>query len=247
MLTGTAMERCNRRWQIAAAMWLVFLQAPAWGGPIVVELFTSQGCNSCPPAEAYLGELAQRSDVLALSYHVDYWNYLGWKDPHALPAATLRQRAYARQLRLRTVFTPQMIIDGRTSLVGSDRRRVETRLDQTRDAMMAVALTREQGALVVLVGPDQSPESADVLLIPYRRTAHSFIAAGENRGLRLKEFNVVREVRRIGRTSAQSRRFDVDIDSIPQDATDVAVLLQRPLHGGIVGAAQASVPSLKFR
>jgi hypothetical protein len=241
------MERCNRRWNIVALLCFALLQARAWASPTVVELFTSQGCNSCPPAEAYLGELAQRSDVLALSYHVDYWNYLGWKDPHALPAATERQRAYAKQLRLRTVFTPQMIIDGRTSLVGSDRRRVETQLDQTRDAMMAVALTREQGALVVLVGPDQSPESADVLLIPYRRTAHSFIAAGENRGLRLKEFNVVREVRRIGRTSAQSRRFDVDIDSIPQDATDVAVLLQRPLHGGIVGAAQASVPSLKFR
>ncbi|MEZ5459713.1 MAG: DUF1223 domain-containing protein [Steroidobacteraceae bacterium] len=226
---------------------LALLQARAWASPTVVELFTSQGCNSCPPAEAYLGELAQRSDVLALSYHVDYWNYLGWKDPHALPVATERQRAYAKQLRLRTVFTPQMIIDGRTSLVGSDRRRVETRLGQGRELNLPVSVILEQDELVVLLGPDQSPAPADTLLIPYRRTAHSFIAAGENRGLRLKEFNVVREVRNVGRTSAQSRRLSVAIDSIPPDATDVAVLLQRPLQGEIVGAAQVQVGSPRSR
>src|SRR5882757_2195980 len=85
--------------------------------PAVVELFTSQGCSSCPPADTYVGELAQRRDVLALSFHVDYWDDQGWRDRFGLPEAVQRQRAYAKVLRLPSVYTPQVVIDGRNNFV----------------------------------------------------------------------------------------------------------------------------------
>src|SRR6202163_2652786 len=89
--------------------------------PVVVELFTSQGCSSCPPADALLGELAQRGDVLALGFHISYWDGLGWKDPSSRQSSTDRQRAYARLLGRGQVYTPQMVVEGRSEMVGSDR------------------------------------------------------------------------------------------------------------------------------
>jgi len=97
--------------------------------PTVVELFTSQGCNSCPPADAYLGELAQRDDVLALSMHIDYWDYLGWKDTFSSAFATERQRAYSRALGKSFVYTPQMVVGGVAEAMGSRRHGVEPEID----------------------------------------------------------------------------------------------------------------------
>src|SRR6516162_11255938 len=103
--------------------------AEAGERPIMVELFTSEGCSSCPPADALLTELAGRPDVLALSFHVDYWDRLGWKDPFSSPAATERQQRYAELLRLATVYTPQMVVDGKWQAVGSDHAEVKRALD----------------------------------------------------------------------------------------------------------------------
>src|ERR1700736_1842766 len=105
---------------------LAVVVTPAAAGerPIVVELFTSQGCSSCPPADALLAELAQRPDVIALGFHIDYWDDLGWKDPLSSPAATARQRDYARQFGRRQVYTPQLVVDGAEEAVGSDRAAV---------------------------------------------------------------------------------------------------------------------------
>src|SRR5260221_3177098 len=89
--------------------------------PVVVELFTSQGCSSCPPADALLGELTRHADVLPLAFHVDYWNRLGWKDPYSSAESTARQRTHSRQLGLRTTYTPQMVVDGGIDVVGSER------------------------------------------------------------------------------------------------------------------------------
>src|SRR5712692_11374701 len=114
--------------------WLVLGASSAAAGerPIVVELFTSEGCSSCPPADALLAQLASRPEVLALSFHVDYWDRLGWKDPFSSPAATERQHRYAELLRLATIYTPQIVVDGKWQAVGSDRGEVERALDAAR-------------------------------------------------------------------------------------------------------------------
>ena len=106
--------------------------AEAGERPIVVELFTSQGCSSCPPADALLGELAKRTDVLALGFHVDYWDYIGWKDPYASKLATKRQRQYAETFKLSYVYTPQMVVNGVTESVGSDRAGIEAAVEKAK-------------------------------------------------------------------------------------------------------------------
>ena len=112
---------------LAAALWFGGAAADlvAAERKVVVELFTSQGCSSCPPADAYLGELAQRDDVLALSFHVDYWNYIGWRDPFSKRQWSARQRAYGDTLKRRYVYTPQIVVDGAAEAVGSKRSQVE--------------------------------------------------------------------------------------------------------------------------
>jgi hypothetical protein len=178
----------RRRW-IAAAF--AALLAPAAvpmqalaedkGMPVVVELFTSQGCSSCPPADEYLGELAHRRDVIALAFHVDYWDYIGWKDPFASPDFTRRQRAYAGALGLRGLYTPQMIVDGRADAVGSDRARVE---DMVRGSMSVpkLALGLEPGAAegqARLVLPEARFERpATIWLALYEREARTKVNFG---------------------------------------------------------------------
>src|SRR5215471_15651099 len=109
--------------------------------PIMVELFTSEGCSSCPPADALLAELATRPALLALSFHVDYWDRLGWKDPFSSAAATRRQDRYARLLGLAAVYTPQIVVDGHWQAIGSDRDAVAQALAEARQAAAAVPMT----------------------------------------------------------------------------------------------------------
>src|SRR5205814_1096869 len=119
---------------------LLPVTAQAETRPVVVELFTSQGCSSCPPADRLLSELAERPDVIALGLHIDYWDDLGWKDPLSSPEATARQRDYARQFGRRQVYTPQLVVDGTEEAVGSDRAAVLQALKQTkRDTLAPVA------------------------------------------------------------------------------------------------------------
>src|SRR6266478_8970543 len=122
------MKRANPLLIFLTAIPMVFAVSTARADeaapPVVVELFTSQGCSSCPPADAYLGDLARREDILALGFHVDYWNYIGWADPYSLKLATRRQQDYAGTMRLASVFTPQMVVNGTGQGVGSDREAI---------------------------------------------------------------------------------------------------------------------------
>src|SRR5262252_1517002 len=135
-----------RAWAILTLLGLAFGSAPLVAGEsrVVVELFTSEGCSSCPPADALLAELASRPEVLALSFHVDYWDRLGWKDPFSSPAATERQQRYASVLGLATVYTPQIVVDGKWQAVGSDRVEVE-------QALKAAGRSRDEVPVVLAV------------------------------------------------------------------------------------------------
>ncbi len=208
--------------------------------PAVIELFTSEGCSSCPPAEAYVGELAQRPDVLALSFHVDYWDDLGWRDRFALPEAVQRQRVYAKVLRLSSVYTPQVVIDGHEDCVGSDRNSIGRALAQKRGGV-AVALTVREGEVLVDLGARENIAPSDVVLVAYRRTAVSPIGRGENAGRTIKEFNIVREFHSLGRWDGQPRQYRTRVDALPADATDVAILVQPLGQAPIIGAAAAAL------
>jgi hypothetical protein len=208
--------------------------------PAVVELFTSEGCNSCPPAEAYVGELAGRHDVLALAFHVDYWDDLGWRDRFGLSQSVERQRAYARSLRLSSVYTPEVVIDGRADYVGSNRVGIGNALKGKRDGV-PVTLSVGNGEAEVRLGPGEQGAGGDVVLVAYLRKAVSSIGRGENAGRTLDEYNIVRAVVPLGRWNGGAQEFHAKLASLPQDATDVAVLVQSPGQGAVVGAATQRV------
>jgi hypothetical protein len=168
--------------------------------PIVVELFTSEGCSSCPPADALLAELANRPDVLALSFHIDYWDGLGWKDPFSSREATHRQQRYETLFDLATVYTPQIVVDGRWQAVGSDRGEVQRALDLAqRDRVdVPVMLALDRGQAHVKLSDVGDPVSASVLLIGFDRRHVDKVRGGENGGRTLAHVDVVRGVDEIG-------------------------------------------------
>src|SRR6516225_8276648 len=171
--------------------------------PIVVELFTSEGCSSCPPADALLAQLASRTDMLALSFHVDYWDRLGWKDPYSSHEATARQQHYATLLDLATVYTPQIVVDGRWQAVGSDRPDVEHALDLARRDRQEVLVTLalDRGQVQIKLGQGSDAAAASVLLIGFDRRHVTAVKRGENGGRILSHVDVVRGVEEIARYS----------------------------------------------
>ena len=221
------------------SMWFAFLgllvSASVGAQPVVVELFTSQGCSSCPPADVLLGELARRPGVVALAYHVDYWDELGWKDRFSLPAATQRQQGYVRRLVKSGPFTPQVVVSGDTSVVGSNRAAVEAAVAGDRDAL-AIALSKQGGNLQIDFR-EAWRETMDVYLITYLDEATAKIGSGENANRTLKHFNVVRSLKRLGTWNGKPQRQTVPLAGLPRDASAVAVILQRKNQGAIAGAA----------
>ena len=215
--------------------------------PTVVELYTSQGCSSCPPADALLGELAKRSDILALAFHVDYWDDLGWRDRFDLPVSAQRQSRYARHLGVASVYTPQMVIDGSVDALGSDRQRLTQLLSVPRDGI-AVHATVSGDELAVSVDAVAAAlkfdvsQPYDVALVSYLRNAETAIGRGENSGRLLKEFNVVRSMSTLGNWQGAAGEWHVKLKSLPADATNVAVLVQQSNFGAIVGAVSAALP-----
>ena len=209
--------------------------------PAVIELYTSQGCNSCPPADALLGELARRPEVLALAFHVDYWDDLGWKDRFDLPVAVQRQSNYARALKLASMYTPQMVIDGQADVLGSDRERVEQLLHQPRTGV-PVHIAVQGDELVVGLDDVANSPASEVQLVSYLRAAETAIGRGENSGRLLREFNIVRSLTTLGKWRGTAAQWRVKLTSLPADAHDVAVLVQEPLSGAMAGAASLALP-----
>lgn len=221
---------------VAATLLSCAVAAQAQPRPAVIELFTSEGCSSCPPAETYLGELAQRPDVLALAFHVDYWDDLGWRDRFEVTEATPRQRLYAKALRLPSIYTPQLIVDGRADFVGSNRAAISEALAEPRHGV-AVAFAMHDGDIQIDVGAQDGGGPCDVLLVAYLHSATSPIGRGENAGRTLTEFNIVRSIQNLGPWNGQPRQYHAPLKRLPSDATDVAVLVQSAGQGSVVGAA----------
>lgn len=204
--------------------------------PVVVELFTSQGCSSCPPADALVAELADtRPDVLALTFHVTYWNRLGWTDPFSFQGATERQRGYVALSVSPQVYTPAMVVDGRLDVVGSDRRGVAAALAQAgADAAAGaeVGAVRRGRTLAVSVGAGEG--TGKIVLVGYDRRHETAVARGENGGRTLTEVNVVRSIAVVGTWSGSATQLEVPVPA----GEDAAVLVQAA-NGRIVGAARA--------
>lgn len=207
--------------------------------PVVVELFTSQGCSSCPPAEAFLTELAKRPDVLALELHVDYWDYIGWKDPFASHVYVERQRDYSGHLGSRYVYTPQMVIDGHIDVVGSHRDEVEDAIVSARENAPegpSVAMTRSGDNIRVRIGGTDRVGAYDVYFITYDAQHTTEVARGENRGKTLVNTNIVREFDRIGHWTGKPMELDVTIAGKKGDG-GCAVIVQQRGPGPVVAAA----------
>lgn len=200
--------------------------------PVVVELFTSQGCSSCPPADAYLGELARRSDVLALSWHVDYWDYIGWKDPFAQSAFTARQRDYGRVLAQRYIYTPQMVIDGRLQGIGSEKSTINGLISQAarqREASSRPTLTLDGDTLRIEGGKVETVAVVWLALFePEHRTA---IRRGENAGRNLGNYNVVREMRVLGHYKGEAITLPLGLDPVAA-GKGRAIVVQSELPSG---------------
>jgi hypothetical protein len=204
--------------------------------PVVVELFTSQGCSSCPPANAFLNELSkQPSDVLALAFHVTYWDYLGWKDPFSLPVATDRQAQYGRRFGDGS-YTPEIVVDGAAGLVGSYRDEVNSAIAKARTQNVTAAevnLVARDGKASIDIGAGKG--AARVMLVGFDREHVTAIGRGENRGRTMAEANIVRSFRPIG----QWNGAPVHLEEQLPDGEQVAVILESA-DGRIVGASRVS-------
>jgi hypothetical protein len=198
--------------------------------PTVVELYQSQGCSSCPPADAVLNALADRPDVLALSFAVTYWDQLGWKDTFASPAFTQRQWDYAHAEGRTYVATPQMVVDGRGAVTGNDRAQVDEAI--RRFARPADGPTIAGGDAAVSIGVGKG--KATVWLVRYDpRTIAVPIRAGENGGRTIAHRNIVRQLVRLGQWTGAPQRL-----AVPQGPASLssAILLQQGAGGAIIAA-----------
>ncbi|URW76707.1 DUF1223 domain-containing protein [Sphingomonas donggukensis] len=209
--------------------------APPVAAPVVVELYQSQGCSSCPPADAVLNALAARSDVIALNFAVTYWDRLGWKDSFARPAFTDRQWDYARAAGRGNVSTPQMIVDGRTAIVGSRAAEVDAVITRARNNRPGPAILVNGSTIGIPAARTGAP--ATLWLVRYDpRTLQVAIRAGENGGRTIAHRNIVRELTPLGSWSGAAKRYALP-PAVPGLAT--ALLLQQGRGGPIIAARRA--------
>ncbi len=211
----------------------------------ILELFTSQGCSSCPPADALMQSYANRGDVIALSFSVDYWDYLGWKDTLANPKNSARQRAYAKQRGDGRIYTPQMVVNGQTHTLGSSAQEIDQAIDasaaQFAKHRIPVVVRSEAGQLIIETGnaPDGAGiKDANIWLALIQREVSIPVKGGENHGRTITYYNVVREMTPVGMWSGKAMTIRLDREAILQPgAGSCAVLIQSGKAGPIIGAA----------
>ena len=207
--------------------------------PVVVELFTSQGCSACGAADKLVGQLADDPDVLALTFAVDYWDYLGWNDTFARPEFSDRQKAYEQKLALRDLYTPQIVVDGRTQLAGAETKGVEALIHKAgRDRSEGPRL-RLSHRTRLTVGPGRRPPGgADVWLVRYDPAERQVtVKKGENRGQTIRERNVVRQLVKLGTWSGRQKTYAVP-DAPAGAELKTVVLVQAARAGPILAVLQ---------
>lgn len=214
--------------------------------PILVELFTSQGCSSCPPADQLFGTIKAREDVVALSFNVDYWDYIGWRDTLARRDNTLRQQAYEKVLPSRRVYTPQMVIDGAAEAVGNQRGDVldaiAKRIGAVKGKRVDVAIAQTGDTVEVRIGALAGAKPATVWLAHTLSARAVNIGSGENGGRVITYHNVVRDFAAVGKWSGEPIVLQLPARGAPGEITDgVAVWVQSGNPGPVLGAAQAKI------
>ena len=240
---------------------VLLCSAPALAGEprAVIELFTSQGCSSCPAADKVLGELAQDPSLITMSLAVDYWDYLGWKDTLALHGHTERERAYANARGDREVYTPQVVVNGVVHVLGSDKAAIEKAIAQTSASSaplrLPVKIIVADGKITVDVpagktGQLDENQSAEVWLCPITSKTPVAIGRGENSGRTLTYINAVRGWVKLGDWNGKAASFSVPVAELPnaqyalRDVDQLAVIVQsgdRAKPGLMLGAATASL------
>ena len=218
----------------------------------VVELFTSQGCSSCPPAEAVLTKLAEDPGLVALAYHVDYWDYMGWADPHGSRTNTERQRAYAKAFNAGTIYTPQAIVNGRRDVIGSRAAEIDKAVNETtlKDVKASVALVLQGDRLHITAdGPLEVPggKTPVLMLITYDRQTKTLIDSGENQGMTLVNAHSVRDWRILGMLDGKPLAVDIPVSMLrPADGeSGYAAVLQAVSDKGGPGPILAAA-ALEF-
>jgi hypothetical protein len=252
-MTATISHRCVSRWSGALGICaLVAIIRPAHADPrAVVELFTSQGCSSCPPADQVMGELAKDPSVIALSMPIDYWDYLGWKDTLADSRFSARQRAYSRMRGDREVYTPQAVVNGSAHVIGSDREGIESAIFDTAKTrgVMSVPVTMSQSGqdLTVSVAANEASTSlhGEVWICSISKAVPISIGRGENRGREVIYHNVVRNLLKVGDWNGGSKSWTVPLEEISREGVDGAVAYvqdgSRDKPGPMLGAAYTSL------
>jgi len=248
-LSGCGLPRWTAAFGVVA---MVISAGPAAAGEpkAVVELFTSQGCSSCPAADKVLGELAKDPSVIAISLPIDYWDYLGWKDTLADPRFSARQKAYALMRGDREVYTPQVVVNGAVHVLGSDRNSIESAMTSTRKATGAmsvpITMTVSGGKLNVSVPAAKTDgEHGEIWICAVSKSVPIAIGRGENRGREVTYTNVVRNILKVGDWTGKAGSWNVPLENIVHNGVDAAVVFvqggSREKPGAMRGAAYTAL------